>query len=66
MTVGGELHEVGRCHECGASYYQAEEIGQACEIQYCRGVVKPSAAAHRTEVNARLRALGDGTRGVGF
>ena len=31
--------EVGHC-ECGASYYHVEQVGQPCEIQYCRGTVK--------------------------
>lgn len=37
----GVVGEVGRC-ECGASYYRAEEVGQPCSIQYCRGTVKTS------------------------
>lgn len=42
--------EVGRCY-CGASYYRIEDIGQPCEIQYCRGTVR--ASSNDTEGKSR-------------
>jgi hypothetical protein len=40
MSQKGVEGEIGRC-TCGASYYRAEDIGQPCEIQYCRGTITP-------------------------
>ena len=39
--VATGMIEVGKCY-CGASYYKPSNIGQPCEIQYCRGIVELS------------------------
>ena len=67
VITGKSRREIGKCRECGASYYEDAQIGKDCEVQYCRGIVARSHPVSSDALQERLRSkLARGRRGLGF